>query len=234
MALTAKRIEKWFKNHNIPYNKRDNNIWAVNKNYDHKKPTLLLNSHHDTVFPNKAYTRDPFKADIIDGKLFGLGSNDAGGSLVSLITLFTHYYEYENPAYNLLMVASAEEEIAGKKFFFSNIGNNHLCIEKKSIERLNLDDLYKGLDATLKKFDINLSIFKKNQDDIQIRTYENGVGETLSCGSASLCVATKFLNQNQSKLKVSSMGGELRFKLDKNGILMSGPASFSYKGNINE
>ena len=126
------------------------------------------------------------------------------------------------------------EAIAGKKFFFSNIGNNHLCIEKKSIERLNLDDLYKGLDATLKKFDINLSIFKKNQDDIQIRTYENGVGETLSCGSASLCVATKFLNQNQSKLKVSSMGGELRFKLDKNGILMSGPASFSYKGNINE
>ena len=103
-ALTAQRIEKWFKNHNIPYNMRDNNIWAVNKNYDHKKPTLLLNSHHDTVFPNEAYTRDPFKADIIDGKLFGLGSNDAGGSLVSLIALFTHYYEYENPAYNLLMV----------------------------------------------------------------------------------------------------------------------------------
>ena len=79
-----------------------------------------------------------------------------------------------------------------------------------------------------------ISIFKKNNADIQIRTYENGAGETLSCGSASLCVATKFLNQNQSKLKVSSMGGELRFKLDKNGILMSGPASFSYKGNINE
>ena len=59
-ALTAQLIEKWFKNHNIPYNKRDNNIWAVNKNYDHKKPTLLLNSHHDTVFPNEAYTRDPF------------------------------------------------------------------------------------------------------------------------------------------------------------------------------
>ena len=89
-------------------------------------------------------------------------------------------------------------------------------------------------DETLKKFDVNLSIFKKNKADIQIRTYENGVGETLSCGSASLCVATKFLNQNQSKLKVSSMGGELRFKLDKNGILMSGPANFSYIGNINE
>ena len=95
-------------------------------------------------------------------------------------------------------------------------------------------DRYKSLDATLKKFDVNLSIFKKNKADIQIRTYENGVGETLSCGSASLCVATKFLNLNQNTLKVSSMGGELRFKLDKNGILMSGPASFSYKGNVNE
>ena len=51
-ALTAQRIEKWFKNHNIPYNMRDNNIWAVNKNYN-KKPTLLLNSHHDTVFQMK-------------------------------------------------------------------------------------------------------------------------------------------------------------------------------------
>ena len=126
------------------------------------------------------------------------------------------------------------EAVAGKKFFFSNIGNNHLCIEKKSIEKLNLNDLYKSFDETLKNFDVNLSIFKKNKADIQIMTYENGVGETLSCGSASLCVATKFLNQNQNMLKVSSMGGELRFKLDKNGILMSGPASFSYKGNINE
>ena len=114
-ALTAKRLEKWFQNYNIPYNKRDNNLWAVNKTYNPSKPTLLLNSHHDTVFPNEAYTRDPFIAEIDDGKLFGLGSNDAGGSLVSLIALFTHYYEHTNPTYNLLMVASAEEEIAGEK-----------------------------------------------------------------------------------------------------------------------
>ena len=114
-ALTAKRLEKWFQNYNIPYNKRDNNLWAVNKTYNPSKPTLLLNSHHDTVIPNEAYTRDPFIAEIVDGKLFGLGSNDAGGSLVSLIALFTHYYEHTNPTYNLLMVASAEEEIAGEK-----------------------------------------------------------------------------------------------------------------------
>lgn len=126
------------------------------------------------------------------------------------------------------------EAIAGKKFFFLNIGNNHLCIEKKSIEKLNLEDLYNSLEKALKKLNVNLSIFKKNEAHIQIRTYENGAGETLSCGSASLCVATKFLNQNQNSLKISSTGGELRFKLVKNGILMSGPASFSYKGNINE
>jgi len=112
-----------------------------------------------------------------------------------------------------------------------SFNNQFELIEKAST---NLEDFYKSLDEALKKFNVNLSIFKKNEAHIQIRTYENGVGETLSCGSASLCVATKFLNQNQSKLKVSSMGGELRFKLDKNGILMSGPASFSYKGNINE
>ena len=79
-----------------------------------KKPTLLLNSHHDTVQPNAAYTNDPFEPKIEDGKLYGLGSNDAGGALVSLIALFTHYYTAKNPKYNLLIAASAEEEIAGQ------------------------------------------------------------------------------------------------------------------------
>ena len=126
------------------------------------------------------------------------------------------------------------ESTVGKKFFFSNIGNNHLCIEKESIQKLNLEDLYKSLDEIFNKYNLNLSIFKKNKDHIQIRTYENGAGETLSCGSASLCIAKKFLKQNKNMLKVRSMGGELRFKLVKNGILMTGPACFSYKGNINE
>ena len=112
---TANRLEQWFNVNNIPFQRKDNNLWAINKAFDSEKPTLLLNSHHDTVEPNKAYTRDPFKADIIDGKLYGLGSNDAGGSLVSLLALFTYYYKHPNPEYNLLMVASAEEEIAGEK-----------------------------------------------------------------------------------------------------------------------
>jgi acetylornithine deacetylase len=78
------------------------------------KPTVLLNSHHDTVKPNKGYTRDPFAPDVIDGQLFGLGSNDAGGALVSLLAAFLHFFERENLPFNLVCAATAEEEISGK------------------------------------------------------------------------------------------------------------------------
>lgn len=112
---TAARLEEWFKTHDIPYTRTDNNIWATNKHFDEGKPTLLLNSHHDTVKPNNGYTKDPFKTIVEDGKLYGLGSNDAGGCLVSLIATFTHFYEKKNLAYNLVLVASAEEESSGDK-----------------------------------------------------------------------------------------------------------------------
>ncbi|NJB71844.1 acetylornithine deacetylase [Saonia flava] len=111
---TADAIEAWFTTHDIPFTRENNNIYAKNKYWDDTKPTLLLNSHHDTVKPNQAYTKDPFHAHIEDGKLFGLGSNDAGGALVSLIATFTHLYLMEDLNHNLLMVASAEEENAGE------------------------------------------------------------------------------------------------------------------------
>ncbi|MGB5419713.1 M20 family metallo-hydrolase [Algibacter sp.] len=110
---TALLIEDWFTRYNIDFTRTKNNVWAVNKHFDKSKPTLLLNSHHDTVKPNSAYTNDPFKAFVEDGKLFGLGSNDAGGCLVSLIATFTHFYNQENLKYNLVVVASAEEESSG-------------------------------------------------------------------------------------------------------------------------
>ena len=90
-----------------------NNIFAANKNYDPSRPTILLNSHHDTVKPNPQYTKDPFKALVEDGKLFGLGSNDAGGCLVSLIAVFTLFYDRADLKYNLVLAATAEEEISG-------------------------------------------------------------------------------------------------------------------------
>lgn len=111
---TAKRIEAWFNVNEIPFNRNQNNIWAVNKYFDASKPTLLLNSHHDTVKPNNGYTKDPFKAQVESGKIYGLGSNDAGGSLVSLIATFTHFHTFKNLNYNLVIVASAEEESSGK------------------------------------------------------------------------------------------------------------------------
>jgi len=89
------------------------NIWAKNKYFDSAKPTILLNSHHDTVKPNKGYTVDPFSPIEKEGKLFGLGSNDAGGSLVSLIAVFLYFCEKENLKYNFVLAATAEEEISG-------------------------------------------------------------------------------------------------------------------------
>ena len=111
---TALLIENWFTQNNIPFKRENNNVWAFNKHFDVKKPTLLLNSHHDTVNPNQGYTNDPFQAIEKEGKLFGLGSNDAGGCLVSLLATFVHFYSHENLPYNLVMVASAEEESSGK------------------------------------------------------------------------------------------------------------------------
>lgn len=110
---TAERIEKWFTDHDIPFMRENNNVYAFNHTFEEGKPTLLLNSHHDTVKPNSAYTKDPFQPHVEDGKLYGLGSNDAGGPLVSLIALFTHYYEHPNPKYNLIIAATAEEESSG-------------------------------------------------------------------------------------------------------------------------
>jgi acetylornithine deacetylase len=111
---TAALLEQFFHDAKIPVKRFLNNIWAVNQYFDPAKPTLLLNSHHDTVKPNKGYTLDPFNPIVQDGKLYGLGSNDAGGSLVSLIAVFRHYYDRPDLAYNLLLAATAEEEISGK------------------------------------------------------------------------------------------------------------------------
>lgn len=111
---TALLIEGWFNKFGIPFKRENNNIWAFNKHYREGAPLLLLNSHHDTVKPNAAYTRDPFQAKEENGKLFGLGSNDAGGCLVSLLAAFTHMYEQTDLEYNLVIVASGEEENSGK------------------------------------------------------------------------------------------------------------------------
>ena len=111
---TALLIESWFQDSDISFNRTNNNIWAINKYFDETKPTLLLNSHHDTVRPTNGYTKDPFDPIINAGKLYGLGSNDAGGCLVSLLATFSFFYHRKHLKYNLVIVASAEEESSGE------------------------------------------------------------------------------------------------------------------------
>jgi acetylornithine deacetylase/succinyl-diaminopimelate desuccinylase-like protein len=111
---TATVIEQFLQSKGVTANRHLNNVWAKNKHFDAGKPSLLLNSHHDTVRPNKAYTLDPFSPIEQEGKLYGLGSNDAGGSLVTLLGLFLYFYEQTDLKYNLVFAATAEEEISGK------------------------------------------------------------------------------------------------------------------------
>lgn len=110
---TADCLETFFKGKNIPSRRFFNNVWATNKYFDKSKPTLLLNSHHDTVKPNNGYKLNPFEPIEKNGKLFGLGSNDAGGPLVSLFATFVHFYDTQLP-FNIIFAATAEEEISGK------------------------------------------------------------------------------------------------------------------------
>lgn len=106
-------IESYFKSMQIFPCRVGNNLIVKNLHFDDGKETILLNSHIDTVKPNNGYTRNPFEAVIKDGKLYGLGSNDAGGALVALCHAFLKFYDVPHMNYNLAFIASAEEEISG-------------------------------------------------------------------------------------------------------------------------
>lgn len=110
---TANLLMSFFSFHGMEAHRKGNNVWAANKHFDPSRPTILLNSHHDTVKPNPGYTRNPFSADVENDKLYGLGSNDAGGPLVSLIMTFFYFHNQQNLKYNLIIAATAEEEISG-------------------------------------------------------------------------------------------------------------------------
>jgi len=110
---TAEIIVNFLSTQNVHAERSGNNVFAKNEFYDSNKPTILLNSHHDTVKPAKGYTNDPFTAIEKEGKLYGLGSNDAGGSLVALIATFLFFHDRQDLKYNIILAASAEEEISG-------------------------------------------------------------------------------------------------------------------------
>jgi len=97
----------------VKFDSKANNTWVRNRNWRDGLPVILLNSHIDTVRPASGYTRDPYSPDVENGVLYGLGSNDAGGSLVTLLAVFMHFNLVENLAFNLIYSATAEEEISG-------------------------------------------------------------------------------------------------------------------------
>lgn len=180
---TALAIELFLQQRGIKTHRKLNNIWAYNKFFDSAKPTILLNSHHDTVKPNSGYLRNPFAADIVDDKLYGLGSNDAGGCLVSLTATFLHFYNQENLKYNLCIAATAEEEISGNNGLeliipdlgpleFAIVGEPtlmHLAIAERGL--MVLDCVANGKAGHAAREEGDNAIYKALKDIEWFRTY---------------------------------------------------------------
>ncbi len=177
-------ITKWFNEFDIPTQRIKNNIWATNNYFDNNKPCVLLNSHHDTVKPNKAYTNNPFEAKVEGDKLYGLGSNDAGGSLVSLLALFTHFYRQKKLKYNIVIAITAEEENSGQNGLnsilktlppidFAVVGEPtlmQLAVAEKGL--LVIDGYAKGIPGHAAHYNTENAITKAIQDIHWINNYE--------------------------------------------------------------
>ena len=109
----VEHLEMKFRLWGLPFERSGNNIWMRSAHWSESKPVILFNSHVDTVRSGKGWTYEPFKSTVEDDRLTGLGSNDAGASVVALLGAFRYFYDAENLPYNLIFCASAEEEISG-------------------------------------------------------------------------------------------------------------------------
>jgi acetylornithine deacetylase len=181
---TAALIEAFLEQKEIPFHRKKNNIWAYNQHFDATKPTVLLNSHHDTVKPNPSWTLNPYEPLVQDGKLFGLGSNDAGGALCSLIVTFCHFYHNPNLTYNVVLAATAEEEISGREGLemivddlppidFAIVGeptDMHLAVAEKGL--LVLDCIAHGKSGHAAREEGENAIYKAIEDIQWIRNYQ--------------------------------------------------------------
>ncbi len=181
---TAALIEAFLNRKGIPFQRKKNNIWAFNRFFDPKKPTVLLNSHHDTVKPNPSWTLNPYEPLVQDGKLFGLGSNDAGGPLTSLIVTFCHFYDNPHLTHNVALAATAEEEISGREglemivddlppIAFAIVGEPtemHLAVAEKGL--LVLDCVAHGKSGHAAREEGENAIYKAIQDIQWITNYK--------------------------------------------------------------
>ncbi|BBE16733.1 acetylornithine deacetylase [Aquipluma nitroreducens] len=118
----AQIIRNFFTESKVRFDSKVNNTWVRNQFWKEGLPVVLLNSHIDTVKPASGYTRNPFSPDVENGILYGLGSNDAGGPLVTLLAVFMYFNSMENLPFNLIYAATAEEEISGTNGLESILG----------------------------------------------------------------------------------------------------------------
>jgi len=110
---TADLLERWLVHHGVRVQRFGNNIVAEHHSSVEDAPTLLLNSHHDTVRPGEGWTHDPFTPAEEGGRLYGLGSNDAGAPLMTMLAAFMHLRQFKGLNHNLVFAATAEEEVSG-------------------------------------------------------------------------------------------------------------------------
>ncbi|MBK9383136.1 MAG: M20 family metallo-hydrolase [Chitinophagaceae bacterium] len=198
---TAGILCRFLGNKDIVHTRVGNNVFALNKHFDEKKSTILLNSHHDTVKPNPQYSKDPYYPSIEEGKLFGLGSNDAGGCLVSLIAVFLLFYNKQDLKYNLILAATAEEEISGSggieytlpylpKIDFAIVGEPtqmQMAVAERGL--MVLDCIAHGKAGHAARNEGENAIYKAMKDIEWFSTYQfNRVSELLGASKMSVTV----------------------------------------------
>ncbi|RIU86153.1 M20 family metallo-hydrolase [Candidatus Karelsulcia muelleri] len=180
---TAEIIESFLRKKKLNTKRKDNNIWIENNNYDNDHYTILLNSHHDTIKPSNGWETDPFIAKEYGNKIIGLGSNDAGGSVVSLIATFLYINSLPKSKYKLILIISAEEEIRATRGVESilcylgqiNLGiigeptNMHMAIAEKGL--IVLDCLSIGTTGHAARFEGINALYLAIDDIFWLKNY---------------------------------------------------------------
>lgn len=221
---TADALCRFLTRYGVQYNRTYNNVWALSRGFDMAKPTLLLNSHHDTVRPSKDYTRSPFEPLESDDKLYGLGSNDAGGSLVSLLATFIEHIDTANLPFNLLLGLTGAEENMGREgmsAFLAEMQQRGINIDMAIVgeptsmqaataERglVVLDGLVKGQSGHAARDEGDNAIYKAVEDIERLRNYR------FSQKSEQLGYVKVTVTQIDAGIQHNIIPGECRFVVD--------------------
>ncbi|MBP1676673.1 MAG: peptidase [Bacteroidetes bacterium] len=176
-------LENYIESKGYVASRSGNNIWLMSPGFDASRPTVLLNSHIDTVKPVAAWVRNPFEPQIDNGVLYGLGSNDAGASVVSLLQAY-FYLTQQRQSYNLIFAATAEEEVSGTNGIeslirelpgidFAIVGEPtgmHLAVAEKGL--MVLDCTATGIAGHAARNEGENAIYKALKDVAWFSTYE--------------------------------------------------------------